>query len=42
MFINDDQNDGEPVVDDIAKSAEEILAENVAKALARARAESAK
>lgn len=35
-------NDGEPVVDDIAKSAEEILAENVAKALARARAESTK
>lgn len=35
-------NDGEPVVDDIAKSAEEILAENVAKALARARAESNK
>lgn len=35
-------NDGDPVVDDIAKSAEEILAENVAKALARARAESNK
>ncbi|QOC67630.1 hypothetical protein JEP1_004 [Escherichia phage JEP1] len=34
--------DGDVVVDDIAKSAEDIIAENVAKALARARKESNK